>query len=153
MPAPGDLPWLRTLYLDEHRHHLRLVPPAPKALALVGSLPLHRGLISDIDHEFLTFVRDLFPLDRYLQSFTTSEEVGATKPDPRIFLAAVAKAGCSPAEAVHMGDLPEKDIRGAKAAGLTAILVGPAADDGEADHRVGDILEAVTLVADLVGRD
>lgn len=151
--GPRDLPWLRALYLDEHRRHLRLVPPAPEALTLLGSLPLHPGLISDIDREFLTFVRGLFHLDRYLQSFTTSEEVGATKPNPRIFQAAVAKAGCSPGEAVHVGDLPEKDIRGAKAAGLMAILVGPGVDDGGADHRVGDVLEAVTLVADMVGRD
>lgn len=150
--GPRELPWLRALYFDEHRHHLRLMPKAPGALAVLGSLPLHRGLISDIDREFLTFVRGLFHLDRYLQSFTTSEEVGATKPDPRIFRAAVAKAGCASGEAVHIGDLWEKDIRGAKAAGLVAVLVGPGVGDGGADHRADDVLEAVTLVANMVGR-
>lgn len=45
------------------------------------------------------------------------------KPDPAIFRAALARAGAAPAEALHAGDHPDKDGRGAHAVGITSVLV------------------------------
>ncbi len=53
----------------------------------------------------------------------TSAEAGAPKPDGRIFARALALAGAVPGEAVHVGDSPEADVAGARAAGLRAVLV------------------------------
>jgi 2-haloalkanoic acid dehalogenase type II len=53
----------------------------------------------------------------------TSAEVGAAKPDPRLFLAALALARCGPDEAVYVGDSPEHDVAGAEAAGIRGLLV------------------------------
>ena len=53
----------------------------------------------------------------------TSAEVGAAKPDPRIFEAALDAAGCRAEEAVHIGDSKETDVAGAEAAGIRAILL------------------------------
>ena len=47
----------------------------------------------------------------------TSAEVGAAKPDPRIFLVALERLGVEPARALHVGDAPE-DEHGAVAAGM-----------------------------------
>jgi putative hydrolase of the HAD superfamily len=54
-----------------------------------------------------------------------SNRVGLSKPDPEIFRRAVREVGCSPAEALYVGDSFEKDVVGAHEAGLhTAWLIG-----------------------------
>lgn len=50
-----------------------------------------------------------------------SDEVGLRKPRPEIFRLTLARAGVDPARAVHVGDTPEADIAGARAAGMRAI--------------------------------
>src|SRR3954449_7265288 len=49
----------------------------------------------------------LLPL---LDAVITSAEVGVPKPDPAIFAAGLAAAGCVADEAVHVGDSAEHDI-------------------------------------------
>jgi putative hydrolase of the HAD superfamily len=53
----------------------------------------------------------------------SSGTVGAAKPDPRVFEAALAVAGVSPEAAVHVGDSKANDVAGARAAGVRAILL------------------------------
>jgi putative hydrolase of the HAD superfamily len=62
-------------------------------------------------------------LDRSLDGVITSAEAGCAKPDPRIFAAALARAGCAAHEALHIGDGLEEDIAGAQAAGIEAVLL------------------------------
>ena len=52
-----------------------------------------------------------------------SAELGAAKPDPAIFRAALERLGAAAEDAVHVGDSVEHDVAGARAAGLEAILV------------------------------
>jgi putative hydrolase of the HAD superfamily len=56
----------------------------------------------------------------------TSEEALAEKPQPALFERCIQKAGCSPQECLYIGDEPEKDIAGAEAAGMKAMLYDPA---------------------------
>jgi putative hydrolase of the HAD superfamily len=53
----------------------------------------------------------------------TSAEVGAPKPDPRVFERALAIAGAEPSEALHVGDKVDNDVEGAAAAGVRAVLL------------------------------
>jgi putative hydrolase of the HAD superfamily len=53
----------------------------------------------------------------------TSAEVGAAKPDPRVFERALAVAGVEPGAALHVGDKVDNDLEGAAAAGVRAVLV------------------------------
>lgn len=59
----------------------------------------------------------------YLDGAVSSAVVGAAKPDPAVFRAALSVAGCEPAEAFHVGDSPEGDIEGARAAGIRGALL------------------------------
>ncbi|NVJ16467.1 HAD family hydrolase [Myxococcus sp. AM010] len=52
-----------------------------------------------------------------------SGEVGAAKPDARIFEAALAHVGRSPEEVLHVGDDPERDVVGAARLGLATCWV------------------------------
>ncbi|MDX6598900.1 MAG: putative hydrolase of the superfamily [Gaiellales bacterium] len=53
----------------------------------------------------------------------TAAAVGAAKPDSRPFQAALERLGTRAAQCVHVGDDPVTDIAGARAAGLSAVLL------------------------------
>lgn len=58
-----------------------------------------------------------------LDGALSSAEVGSPKPDPEIFVRALALAGARPEEALHVGDDLEADVGGALAAGLEPVLI------------------------------
>ena len=62
----------------------------------------------------------------YVDALITSEDVGVTKPDVRIFQAALASAGVDAANAVMLGDSWLTDVTGARAAGLRAVWLNRA---------------------------
>jgi HAD superfamily hydrolase (TIGR01662 family) len=49
--------------------------------------------------------------------------VGVRKPDPRIFEIALERLGVASDRAVYAGDVPNVDVKGARAAGMAAVLV------------------------------
>jgi putative hydrolase of the HAD superfamily len=57
-----------------------------------------------------------------------SGEVGAWKPDPRIFAVALAHVGCAPAEVLHVGDDPMRDIAGAARMGMPSCWISGGRD-------------------------
>lgn len=57
-----------------------------------------------------------------LFNFTVfSEEFGFEKPDPRLFAAAIERAGCTRHQIVNVGDSLEADVAGAKRVGIAAV--------------------------------
>jgi putative hydrolase of the HAD superfamily len=58
-----------------------------------------------------------------LDGVVTSAAVGASKPLPQIFAAALRVADARPAEALHVGDSVEHDVAGARSAGIEALLL------------------------------
>ena len=62
-------------------------------------------------------------LDPYLDVVVTARDVGADKPEPPIFLAALERAATDAPEAIHVGDQYERDVVGARRVGINAILI------------------------------
>ncbi len=60
-------------------------------------------------------------LTPYVDALITSEEFGASKPDPRIIHHAIARVAASADESVVFGDSLSTDIAGARAAGVRAV--------------------------------
>lgn len=61
-------------------------------------------------------------LEKYFTTITTSEEAGAKKPEKRIFLYALKKAGALPEESLMIGDDLEVDIEGARQVGIDGLF-------------------------------
>jgi putative hydrolase of the HAD superfamily len=59
--------------------------------------------------------------------------VGVEKPDPRIFHLACERGGVTCDEAVHVGDVYEIDVLGARAAGVHPLLIDPDGLHADAD--------------------
>ena len=76
-----------------------------------------------------------------LDAVVSSAEAGTRKPEPEIFERALAIAGCAPEQAVHVGDTPEEDVAGARAAGLRTLLIR---------REGGGDVSSLTEVAELV---
>ena len=78
-----------------------------------------------------------------------SATFGAAKPDPTVFEAALALAGASPQEAIHVGDSLDHDVEGARAAGVRGVLLDR---DGGARRAgvetIGSLGELPSLVLD-----
>ena len=77
-----------------------------------------------------------------------STVLGASKPDPAIFRAALAAAGCGPGDAAMVGDNPLRDIAGAQQAGLRGVWLDR--EDGDArgvvpDARIRELGELAAL--------
>ncbi len=62
-------------------------------------------------------------LTGYVEFAVTSGDVGAEKPDPRIFRAALDRAGVEASLAIMVGDSIGSDLRAAEAVGMSAILM------------------------------
>jgi putative hydrolase of the HAD superfamily len=60
--------------------------------------------------------------DRF-DAIVISGEIGAEKPDRRIFLGALKALGAAPHEALMVGDDPARDVAGAVAAGLDTVWI------------------------------
>lgn len=79
-----------------------------------------------------------------------SAEEGVEKPDPRLFEIALERVASQPATTLHVGDFYHIDVLGARAAGLTTVLVDAAALYSAADcHRIQSIAELPLLLQQL----
>ena len=80
----------------------------------------------------------------------SSVEAGAMKPDARIWTMALRRLGVQAEDAWHVGDNYWADVMGARAAGLTPVLVDREGLVSNPDcARVGNLAELVAMIRDL----
>lgn len=107
-------------------------PDTAPTLRALRARGVRIGIVSNVPRD----LRPIFAahgLADLVDAFTHSFEVGAEKPDPRIFLRACEALGTTPGETLMVGDHPVADA-GAINAGLQFYLLPP---DGAADHPRG----------------
>jgi putative hydrolase of the HAD superfamily len=86
------------------------------------------GVISNFDSRLRT-IFDRLGITGFFDEIVISSEVGADKPDEKIFQIALARFGVAPYEALHVGDDPENDWRAAQRAGLRVFPLNRATMD------------------------
>jgi len=99
-----------------------LFPETLDVLKELKSLGLKLGIISNFDTRVYS-VLDSLGIRHFFDAVTTSSEAGYSKPDPRIFDAAVGALQLPPWEILLVGDSPSDDVEPALHAGLAAILI------------------------------
>lgn len=82
-----------------------------------------------------------------------SEEIGCSKPDPRIFGIAAERLGMAPGELVHVGDRFEADALGAVRAGLRGVWLDRARDAVRGIPRPGRPRDDEERAGEPEGRD
>lgn len=125
---------------------LRAEDGAVETIQTLGETDVHGGIVSDIDtREAETMLEALGVADCF-DAVTTSEAVGYTKPDPRMFESALAEWGGDTGDAVMIGDRYEHDVAGAKDAGLDTIAYGDDAAGERADYEIDDLRSVLDIV-------
>ena len=103
-------------------YELAPFPDAAPTLRTLRERGLLTGLISNmaVDGDGLVTKLGLAGL---FHVAVTSGDVGAAKPDPAIFRAALSRAGVQPHEAIHVGDQLSSDVQGALDVGIRPVLL------------------------------
>lgn len=117
---------LEPLFDDLYRHFAR--PEAwevfPDVVPALEELSRDHRLIvlSNFDRR-LRGVLHGHGLSRYFEQIIISSEVGASKPHPRMFRAALQALACLPEQCLHIGDDARCDLGGAQSSEISAFLV------------------------------
>jgi putative hydrolase of the HAD superfamily len=134
-----DLQTARRAMLDAIR--FSAYPDAAPALRELRARGMRLVVASNWDCS-LPEVLEQAGLASLVDGVVASATVGAAKPGPALFEAALAIAGSAAARAVHVGDSLSKDVAGAARAGIAAVFV-----DREGGAVTGPGTEAHTPAA------
>lgn len=106
----------------------------PAVLAALAGRGLRLAVVSNADGRIAAALA-ASGIDRHFAAVIDSHVVGVEKPDPRIFRMALDACGVEPAAALFVGDIYEIDVRGARDAGMDAVLIDPLSRYGAVDCR------------------
>lgn len=136
----------------------RLFDDTNPCLQSLKAMNIKTGLVSNTDTRMRSVIEDL-GISSFLEPVLLSEEQGVEKPSLQIFLRACELAGVQRDEVLHVGDELKADYYGAKACGLSALLVRRPGADGEAEMKEPDenlseveVVQSLTDVAEWVKR-
>jgi FMN hydrolase / 5-amino-6-(5-phospho-D-ribitylamino)uracil phosphatase len=118
---------LNALYMKHRFEDLELYPDVLPAFDLLA-LHFQIGLLSNGN----TYPEKL-GLEERFDFALFAQDIGFTKPDPRIFSATLELAGCTPEELLHVGDSFPSDVEGAQNAGIPAVWLNREGIPNETD--------------------
>lgn len=142
-------------YLAEYRSAWRLHDDALACLDELASRGIRMGVITNAELQFQLTKLDALELTARMEHIVASGEVGAAKPDARIFEHAVELFGVAPEHAMYVGDRLETDAVGAALAGLSGVWLdrsgsASAADAASAAQANVRVIRTLAEVAALV---
>jgi phosphoglycolate phosphatase len=133
-------------------NHLRHVAPMPGAAeALVAGAAWPQGVVSNKQGKFLRAEVSHLGWAAHFGAVVGAGDASADKPDPAPIVLALDRMGRGADRSVwYLGDTA-LDMEAARAAGVTAVLVGDASHDGGIDRARPDLhfLDASALAARL----
>jgi HAD superfamily hydrolase (TIGR01509 family) len=141
----AKLGWLWYEPMTEHASVAADVMPTLRALAAGG---IELGLVVNSAYPGAVIDQHLEALGllEFFQTRAYSTDVGARKPDARIFAAALESLGVSAAEGIFVGDDPKTDILGAKRVGMATVLRSAGGASSEvADHVISQLSQLIQV--------
>lgn len=106
--------------LDQELSSVSLYPDAEQTVSLLQECGYRIGLCSNLAMPYGAVVKALLPnLDVYAMSY----DIGAVKPDRRIYQYLVDQLGCAAKEVLFVGDTVAADVHGPTAFGMRAGLL------------------------------
>lgn len=139
------------MIVDEHvETHLwtHVHPETPGTLKVLLGRGYRLAVISNADGRMEGVLRAA-GLREFFEFVIDSHDIGWEKPDRRIFREACRRLALPPEACLYVGDLYHVDVRGARDAGLHAVLLDPT---GRLEHPVDRIAALTELVAYLEKR-
>ena len=125
-----------------------LFPGVNETLEALRGAGLRLGLITNGSTVMQSGKLDAVALRAQLDAILISEAEGLSKPEVAIFHLAAARLDASPAHCVFVGDNPDADVRGAKAAGMRAVWIRDPwwEEPQEADAVIDEVRQLLPLI-------
>jgi len=90
---------------------------------------------------------------QYFQVVIFSDEIGFKKPHPILFNTALKKLECRPQDAIHIGDILETDIKGAKECNMHTIWFNDSfsqkSQQIKPDYEINEISEVIPIIKNI----
>ena len=128
-------------YRDGFPRACLLFPDAAQTLASLRASRLKLGLITNGSVRMQSRKLECLALPSMFDTVLISDAEGISKPDRQIFVRALEQLSAHPRRAVFVGDHPDVDVAGARAAGMLAVW--------RRDPRVSRIVEADAVIEEL----
>ena len=125
---------------------LRAEDGAVDTIRALDDAGLQLAIVSDIDTREAENMLDTFDVRDCFDHVTTSEAVGHTKPDARMFRDALDALDVEPERALMVGDRHSHDVAGAAELGVGTAGYGEDGWGPEADHEIDDLRELLDVV-------
>lgn len=123
-PVEAHEPIIATLWEAHQRIGLwtAAIPDAVDTVRELRARGFRIGVVSNAEGQV---ERDLSlaGFDGLLETVVDSARVGVEKPNPEIFRIALARLDANAETSIYLGDVPAVDIDGARAAGITPVLL------------------------------
>ena len=114
---------LETAYWGGFICAIELRPGAREFLETLRRLGIHTAIVTDLTARIQLEKLDRMGLAKLVDFVVSSEEAGADKPAPAIFLLALQKLGMKPDEVVLIGDDADRDGRGGTDLGIRTVII------------------------------
>lgn len=119
-----DVAWFWRTFVDVQKRVVRAHPDAHAALEWAREQGHPVWIVTDADPYFMHDIMPHTEIAGLWDGVVTAAEAGAPKPDAPIFRIAMERAGVKPIHAIMIGDSYERDVLGARGAGIPrAVLV------------------------------
>lgn len=133
-------------YVTNFKHSCIGFPNLHEVLGNLRQMGIKLGLVSNGKSPFQMDNIKVLGIEGYFDSILISEEVGLSKPDPRIFQRALDELGVIAAHSIFVGDHPENDVRASRNMGMVGVWKR---DDywseAEADFIIDDLAELLSV--------
>ena len=140
-------------YHDAKQRQLRPYPDVPPILGRLARTDLVRGIITagiavkQADKLLRLGLYDCFTPT----AIFVSDQIGISKPNPKLFQRACEEVGVQPRETLYVGDHPTHDIDPANALGMVTVLVrrgkhAPEQGRSKPAHELKDFKELLTIL-------
>ncbi|WP_367619258.1 GNAT family N-acetyltransferase [Planococcus shenhongbingii] len=144
-----DITWEELLadYLNVFKQHCVPFPHLKSMLEELKDKPMHMGIISNGRGQFQLDAIQALGIEHYFDVILISEWQGMKKPDPRLFMKALAELGTKPEETLYVGDHPDNDVLAAKSVGMKTIWKkDPQWSGAAADYIIEELNEIMGIV-------
>lgn len=144
-----DIPSMLKL-IHEHHHRVHLwnyvEPTARETFVWLRAHNYRMAVVSNADGKVERMLKHLLLAD-FFECIIDSQIVGVEKPDPTIFRLALERMQLAPETCLYVGDNYDRDVIGARGAGVTPVLIDPYEVVVEQDVlRIKMLVELTTLL-------
>lgn len=141
---------LATKKNDIYRELLQVLTPADRLEGVTETLEKLRAmgykLAIGSSSKNVPIILDKIGYADYFDAISDGNNITRSKPDPQVFLMAAEYLGFDPAECYVVEDA-DAGIAAAKAGGFTAVGIGSAAQNKDADHTLAKFTDLIDVVS------